>query len=60
MEEVWRHQRLTSEELDGKIAAWHDAPSDSYAAHIQLHEYLGWSWGKFKRWAESGIIDADN
>jgi hypothetical protein len=45
---------LTPEEIDAKIHAWHDAPSDSYIAQMQLHEFLGWTWEQFKEWAETG------
>lgn len=64
MEEDWRERRtlidwrdgLTSDELDSRIEAWHNAPSDSHLASMPLHEYLGWSWEQYKRWVENGDI----
>ncbi len=44
---------LTEEELHNRIATWHEAPSDSYAAQMELHEYLGWSWEQYKHWVET-------
>lgn len=50
-------QPLTPEELDARITAWHDAPSDSYIAQMELHEYLGWSWEQYKHWVETGELN---
>jgi len=33
------------------IAAWHDAPADSEAAQMALHEFLGMTWEEYVAWA---------
>lgn len=50
-----RSSPLTSEELDARIEAWHNAPDDSQVAQMSLHEYLGWTWEEYKSWVQKGI-----
>lgn len=36
-------------EVEHKIAEWHDGA----APGLLLHEYLGWTWEQYRRWAET-------
>lgn len=41
-------RRLSEEELDERIDAWHNGDGDD----LELHEYLGVSWQDYAAWVE--------
>lgn len=48
---VWRvsfcYLGRNDDEIDDAIDAWHKDAKD-----LELHEYLGWSWPRYKAWVE--------
>jgi hypothetical protein len=44
--------RATVDEIDDYIDRWHDAPGDSEAASMKLHEFLGMTWDEYRLWGE--------
>jgi hypothetical protein len=53
---VPRRPRLSAEQIDARVAEWHQAPIGSPAAQVDLHEYLGMTWDQYQRWAATGEI----
>lgn len=51
-----RDHRLTPDEVEAKIEAWHYTAVDDGHKDIPLHEYLGWTWEEMKSWVEEGVI----
>jgi hypothetical protein len=41
---------VTLDELYDKIDAWHG--NEDYPG--PLHEYLGWTWGEYRHWVQTG------
>ncbi|GAB3816653.1 hypothetical protein GCM10027605_66050 [Micromonospora zhanjiangensis] len=44
--------RTTLDAIDDYIARWHEAPDRSYAAAMELHEFLGMTWDEYRLWGE--------
>lgn len=44
--------RALHSEIDDYISRWHDAPDDSPAAAMELHEFLGLTWEEYRLWGE--------
>jgi hypothetical protein len=44
--------RAQVEDIHDYIDRWHEAPADSPAAAMELHEFLGMSWDEYRQWGE--------
>jgi hypothetical protein len=44
----WKQRDIYEEAIDKKIEEWHNSNSD-----LPLHEYLGWTEEKYKKWLDS-------
>lgn len=44
--------RAQVEDIHDYIDRWHEAPADSSAAAMKLHEFLGMSWDEYRQWGE--------
>src|SRR5688500_16056855 len=49
---------LSPEEIEARIAAWHDAPEGSRIGTVPLHAYLGMTWEEYGQWVEGKAADA--
>lgn len=44
--------RALLQDIDRFVADWHESPEDSYAARMELHDFLGLSWNEYRLWVE--------
>lgn len=45
---------MTEEEVMDKIDEWHEGNSE-----LELHEFLGWTWEDYGRWAMTGLMPGE-
>lgn len=44
--DLYHAKLVTAEQIDDYIDEWHEVPT-----HVQLHVYLGMTWGEYRTWA---------
>ena len=52
----YRAGQATAQEIEQRVAEWHDADPGTPAARVDLHEYLGMTWEQYTRWASKGEL----
>lgn len=43
--------------INDKIEAWH---FEGAGPGLELHEYLGWTWEEYAKWATTGVLPNAN
>lgn len=54
----YRAGRVTGDDIVFYVNDWHVAEMGTFAAQVELHEYLGMTWEQYERWASMGELPA--
>lgn len=52
----YRAGRATADDLVFYVHDWHVAEMGTFAARVELHEYLGLTWEQYQRWTSTGEL----